>query len=80
VSQLFAVCVQRKLSLNDYPVSLGAVGAMIVLFMEITKSRDKATKPKTPLTPTIPTPPLPGQYEELKRPEPETADETNYVT
>lgn len=62
-------------------VSLGALAAMIVLFMEITKYREATKKPATAAVP-VPVPPVPslGHYEELRRPETETADESNYVT
>jgi hypothetical protein len=59
--------------LNQLPVSLGAVGAMIVLFMEIT--RGLSTDKKTPAAAPTSTVPIPAP-----RLESETADDSGYVT
>jgi hypothetical protein len=51
---------------------------MIVLFMEFTKGPPEHAKSKTATVPI--SAPVPGPYEELKRPEKETAEESAYVT
>jgi len=59
-------------------LSLGAVGAMIVLFMEITKGSGPAEKPKSPAS-TIPPPVVQNNHEVINRPVNETG-ESSYVT
>lgn len=60
-------------------LSLGAVGAMIVLFMEITKGSGPSEKPKSPSASTIPPPVVQNNHEVINAPVNETG-ESSYVT
>lgn len=72
--------MERTRWMNMYRsiLALASFGAMIVLFMEFTKGPPDRAKPKAASVPILA--PVPGQYEELKRPEKETAEESAYVT
>lgn len=75
--------MERTRWMNMYRsiLSLGAVGAMIVLFMEFTQGSRSSEKPKPAAASTIPPPVIQNNLEALhSRPVDETGSDSSYVT